>query len=562
MSHLFARVSIRTKIVMAFAVVLCCTVALGAFAVVQVRTLGADAAVITANVASVLQVEEVAKGAERLRALDALRQLAQTQAERDALDARAKALDAAMRAAFAAYEQDVDPGEERADADAIRTAWQAFTAAEQHIAQLNESGHGDDARDYLIGDFFRITDDLRGAIKADLDFQNRQAGEFNDRSMAAGAAAQTWIGVLLAAMAFACLALGWLLIRGISAPITAMTAAMRRLAERDMAASVPGVGRGDEIGGMAGAVQVFKDSMIRAAELTAAQDAERLAKEQRAGRLASLVRTFESKVDELLGALGAASTQMEVTAQTMSSSATQADQQATTVAAAAGQASAGVQTVAAAAEQLSASIAEISRQVTQAARITEKAVDGTRRTDAIVRALSDGAQKIGQVVELITSIAGQTNLLALNATIEAARAGDAGKGFAVVASEVKNLANQTGRATEEIGAQIAQVQSATREAVAAIKGIAGVIEELSAIATTIAAAVEQQGAATAEIARSVQQTARSTQDVTTNIAGVREAATATGAAAARVLGAAGELSQQAGTLSGEVRAFVGGVQAA
>jgi methyl-accepting chemotaxis protein len=218
--------------------------------------------------------------------------------------------------------------------------------------------------------------------------------------------------------------------------------------------------------------------------------------------------------------------------------------------------------VAAAAEELAASIGEIGRQVTQSSKITGQAVVDAQRTDAIVRALAEGAEKIGHVVGLISTIAGQTNLLALNATIEAARAGDAGKGFAVVASEVKSLANQTAKATEEIGAQIAQIQAATKEAVAAIRNITGTIEQVSAISVSIAAAIEQQDAATAEIARNVQQTAQSAQSVTATISGVSQAANDTGAAAEQVLGAASGLSTQAEQLNDEVHRFVADVRAA
>ncbi len=271
---------------------------------------------------------------------------------------------------------------------------------------------------------------------------------------------------------------------------------------------------------------------------------------------------FQGKVGQLVGVLSESSKALESTAQSMAATADVTTSQASTVAAAAEEASASVQTVAASAEELTSSIGEISRQVTQSAQITGKAVQEARRTDTIVRALSEGADKIGQVVDLITNIAGQTNLLALNATIEAARAGEAGRGFAVVASEVKSLAQQTARATEEIGAQIAQVQSATNDAVEAIKGITGTIEEVSGIAATIAAAVEEQGAATAEIARNVQQVSVSTQEVTSNITGVSQAAQDASVAVSHVLGNANDVSNQASRLNTEVENFVASIRAA
>ena len=369
------------------------------------------------------------------------------------------------------------------------------------------------------------------------------------------------ISVSIVAILTACL-LGTLLVTSIASPIKALTAIMGRLANQDLAAEVPMQGRTDEVGQMACAVQVFKEGLIANREMVAMQEADRLLKERRAQTLEAVVRGFEDRIGGLAGLLAAGSTELEATAQSMTNTASQSNLQASTVAAAAEQASAGVQTVAAAAEELAASIGEISRQVAQSARVTGRAVEDTRRTDAIVQALAAGAEKIGNVVGLITSIAGQTNLLALNATIEAARAGDAGKGFAVVASEVKSLAQQTTRATEEIGQQITQIQQATREAVSAIGGINSTIQEVSEIATTIASAVEQQGAATAEIARNVQQTAQATQEVTTNIGGVSQAANETGAAASELLGAAVDLSRQAERLTSEVSGFVEEVRAA
>jgi methyl-accepting chemotaxis protein len=281
-----------------------------------------------------------------------------------------------------------------------------------------------------------------------------------------------------------------------------------------------------------------------------------------ARKVSDSVSSFEARIGGLASNLAGASRQLESLAQNMTASVEATTSQSSTVAHAAEAAGAGVSTVAAAAEELTASIGEIGRQVTQSARMTDRAVGEARHTDGIVRALAEGAGKIGQVVDLITSIAGQTNLLALNATIEAARAGEAGRGFAVVASEVKSLAQQTGRATEEIGAQIGQVQTATNQAVDAIRAITGIIEEVAGIATSIAAAVEEQSAATAEIARNVQQMSGNTQMVTSNIAEVGRAVNETGSVAHDVLTAAGELSRQSGALTTEVSNFANEMRAA
>lgn len=295
---------------------------------------------------------------------------------------------------------------------------------------------------------------------------------------------------------------------------------------------------------------------------TERQATVKVAATQRASLLNETADVFETKVGTLVSLLYSGATELQTTAASMSSNAAAALQQAATVAAAAKRANSGVQLVAAGAAELTASLDGIGRQVDQSFRATERAVADTRRTDAIVQALAEGAQSIGRVVGLISDIAGQTNLLALNATIEAARAGAAGRGFAVVAGEIKSLASQTARATQEISAQIGEIQGATKEAVEAIQRIGVTTTEINGIAATIAVAVQEQGLATAEIARNVRQTVASTQDVQSGIDHVSQAANDTGTAASWVLVAANELSGRAGQLTSEVGSFVVGVRAA
>ncbi|WP_207462114.1 methyl-accepting chemotaxis protein [Azospirillum sp. SYSU D00513] len=349
---------------------------------------------------------------------------------------------------------------------------------------------------------------------------------------------------------------------GIARPITGITDTMSRLAAGDTAVAIPGTERGDEIGGMAKAVEVFKQNAIERARMEAAEAAERLAKERRNTEIETLVRDFDQNVMGILRTVSSAATELDATAQSMSRTAEMTNGQAASTAAAAEQASANVQTVAAASEELSSSISEISSQVSRSTMIAGTAVTEAEHTNERIKGLVDQAQRIGDVVKLISDIASQTNLLALNATIEAARAGEAGKGFAVVASEVKSLANQTAKATDEIAQQISAMQAATGEAASAISGIGSTILSINEIATSIASAIEEQGAATGEIARNVQEAARSTEVVTNNITDVSRGATQTGSAATQVLGAAGELSRQSEMLKGEVERFLTGIRAA
>ena len=351
--------------------------------------------------------------------------------------------------------------------------------------------------------------------------------------------------------------------RSITRPIGRMTAAMGQLADGDHGIEVPGLERGDEIGGMAAAVQVFKDNAIKVVAMEAEQEeARKQAEAEKRALMNKMADDFEAGAGDVIRLVASASTEMLTAAESLSATAEETSQQSTAVAAASEQASTNVQTVSSAAEELSSSVEEISRQVAESTRITAEAVKEAESTNEQIQGLAGTADKIGEVVGMITEIAEKTNLLALNATIEAARAGDAGKGFAVVAEEVKNLANQTAKATEEIGQQITAIQTKTNDSVGSIKGISDVIGRVNEITATIAAAVQQQGAATQEIARNVEQAASGTQEVSRNIAGVTQAATNTGAAATQINTAAGQLARQSETLQGEVQTFLDSVRAA
>jgi methyl-accepting chemotaxis protein len=555
--------SIGRKVACLFGLVVAIVIGLGLFAIQRLNGVEASSVALRDNrLPSIQQLGRVAVLAERYRANLGSVVIAETDSDRALAETATDKTEQALKAAWATYAPLIDPGEEQKLAAAFNQSLDEYGAGS--TAAMNLVKKGDRAGGLALygGDLHQRMTQVREAMTADLEYNARAGKAEGEAGAAAYDSAITWIvGALILATLISVLA-GFAIIRSVSRPIAALTGAMGRLAEHDMTAEIAGVGRKDEIGAMAGSVQVFKENMLKADQLSATQEAERVAKEQRSVRLDTLLHDFEGKAAALVGLVSSAATQLESTARSMSATAGQTTQQADTVAAAAEEASAGVQTVAASAEELSSSISEISRQVAQSAKITEKAVSDARRTDATVRALAEGAQRIGTVVELIRNIAGQTNLLALNATIEAARAGDAGKGFAVVASEVKGLAGQTAKATEEIAAQITQLQTETTQAVEAIKGITAVIEEVSTIATAIASAVEEQGAATNEIARNVQQTADSTRQVTSNITGVSQGAASTGAAADEVLSAAGELSRQAESLSAEVGGFVANVRTA
>jgi methyl-accepting chemotaxis protein len=555
--------SIRTKVAASFAIICLTTIALGIFAIQRMAAIndrvfeiGGDA------LPSVKALSRVSVLSERFRAAVALRVLSYDDKSRADMDSLLQRSRADVGTAVDAYTPLITNAEKRRLAEDVGARWVTLLRTGDQILAAVRQGRQDDALASLFGPFRTQVVEFRNVLAAAIDYNEKYADAAARDGSAAYASARLWVVITLSGATIICLLTGASVVRGVSRPISLMTVVMDRLAQHDAAVEIFGRDRADEIGAMAKAVEVFRQNLLRSDVLAAERNAEQATKEHHTIQLTDLVRAFEAKLGRTVANLATAAQQLTVTAQSMSASAVQTNQQASTVAAASEAAASGVQTVAAAAEKLTASIAEITRQVSQSAQIAEKAIGDAQRTDGIVHALADGAQKIGEVVDLIADIAGRTNLLALNATIEAARAGEAGKGFAVVASEVKTLANQTARATGEIGTQIAQLQGSTQEAVDAIRGIMAVIQQMAAIATTITTAVEQQGAATAEIARTTELTASSTRDVSITIGGVTQAARSTGAAATQVLTEADGLARQADTLRGEVDAFVAAVQAA
>ncbi|MBB4303664.1 methyl-accepting chemotaxis protein [Rhodobium orientis] len=398
-------------------------------------------------------------------------------------------------------------------------------------------------------------EDLKLAIKTEQDTLGPEASMAMDRAVMITVAVAV-VSILLGLVA------AWVIGTGIARPIRAMTSAMGRLANGDKELDIPGLDRKDEVGSMAGAVEVFRENMIKADEMAAREAAELAAREARARRIEEVTQAFDAAVSDLLGSLANASEEMKSTATSMSEIAHTTNDRATSVASAAEEASTNVQTVSAATEELSSSIHEISRQVTQSSQIADKAVSQADTTDAQVQRLASASQHIGEVIALISEIAEQTNLLALNATIEAARAGETGKGFAVVAAEVKTLAGQTAKATDDIRKQISDIQLETEEAVAAIQQIGATIKDMNEIALGISSAVEEQNAATNEIARNVEQAAIGTREVSSNILEVTRSAGQTGAAATQVTGVAGDLGSKSDQLRAEVETFLRSVRAA
>ena len=559
----FQNLTIRSKVISAFATVLLVTAVLGVFAINRLSTVNDGAErVATDYLVATDGLGDFSYGAMRYRQVQAAMLLA-TALDDKAAEAKktGDALEEANKG-WAEYAPTIDPGYEQNLANKMHSAWDEYVAMNDKLMHLSNAAKNEEAVAFYTGEMSAAFNKFQDALQEDQNFQVKSGHDETKTIQDTYSSSRTLILVVLGLAGGLCLVAGWMIVNGVSVPIRGMTTAMSRLAQHDLTTEILGIERKDEVGQMANAVLVFKNSMIEADRLKEEQEAAQRAAAARSAKVDTLTRDFDQRVQGVVQTVASQATQMQASAQSMSASAEESTKQAGAVAAASEESAANVQTVASAAEELSSSIAEIGRQVSHSSQIAATAVTEAAKANEMVQGLLNASQKIGEIVALINEIADQTNLLALNATIEAARAGEAGKGFAVVAAEVKNLATQTSKATEEIGAQITSVQGATQNAVNAIGSIGKTISEIDQISAAIAAAVEEQGAATQEIARNVEEAAKGTQEVSSNIGGVTEAANSTGAVANQVLASARSLTEQSGELRSLVQSFLTEVKAA
>lgn len=449
-----------------------------------------------------------------------------------------------------------DQDEQRKHFDEFIQNWEQYKILAQQSFQLKAQGQTVEASDAVLKDGVKLYETGADRINKIVEVNKRNANNADEATSALYEFNRNLSIILIVALFIFGLLIVYLLVRSVAKPINNITDYMNYLSQGNLDQDVPSRELKDEVGDMARSVQVFKDNMVKAKELEAAEVKERAAKEVRQKKIEEATAKFEDSMENIVKFVSSASTELQMAAQSLAASAEETSVQSNSVAAASEEASTNVQTVASASEELSSSINEIAQQVTRSSEVASKAVHDAQAAGKSVAALVDAAQKIGDVTRMISDIAEQTNLLALNATIEAARAGESGKGFAVVASEVKNLANESTKATVEISNQIAEVQEISRNSAEAIQSICDIIEEMNNIASSISAAIQEQTAATQEISRNVSEAYSGTSEVSRNIVSVSDAANDTGSASQQVLSAAGELSKQSSILKEEFESYI------
>ncbi len=556
-------VRIRNKLLMAFGSLLAILILVSTISALGLMSLSRDSKEIGDNrLPSVILSEKMEVAVLLVRLQEANHILQEDLSQLPQIEKTIQERKEAFNDLLTQYVPLISDDAERQEHKNVVSISQKYLSLSNELLVISRSGDKEKARAFFQGSMIDVRRELSAAI-GKLASRNIDAVNNAVRQSVSSANSSTTTILIAGSIAAALSILAMLVMQNsLGKPLVQMTEAMQRLAANDVSVSIEGGERGDEVGAMAKAVQVFKDNAIAKEKLEAEQRIALEARERRTRQIEALIADFDKMAASIMQAVSNDSSTLNNTARQLASIASDTSNRVAASSSAASQTSSNVATVAMAAEELSSSIREISRQVSNSNTVARRAMEEAERTGVAMEKLSNSAQEVGQVVDLVTSIAAQTNLLALNATIEAARAGEAGKGFAVVASEVKGLANQTANATSQISERITAMQDMAKGAVEAIEAINETISQMNAISTAVASAVEQQNAATQEIARNVQEAARGTDDVTGNISAVAQSSVSLDSSAKNVLGAADSLSQQSQTLGNRIRQFLDGIRAA
>jgi methyl-accepting chemotaxis protein len=559
---MLSKLSIRTQLLGIVFGLLAGLGILGLFALAELRATNAAADEIQTNwLPSVRWIGALKSATSDFAGSVSIHMLNTDNAAMASIESDIKSKLAAAEQARASYEPLISSSEERRLYDDFARHWTGYQRQVETVLEHSRKNDNVVARD-LNSSALRLLQSTNDVLNRLVEMNNKGAEAASQKADESYDFGLTLVIATLVIAIVLGLAAAIAVTGSVTAGIASIINPMQKLAAGDLDAVIPNLPETTELGQMSRTLEVFKAGLVakKKADDAAAADAKQ--KVERAERVTRITGRFEGKIGSVISIVAAASAELSATAEQLTGSATDTSNRSAAVAAASEQASANVQTVASATEQLSCSVREISEQVQQSSTIASKASMEATKTSQQVRGLAQAAEKIGGIIDLINNVAAQTNLLALNATIEAARAGEAGKGFAVVAAEVKALADQTAKATAEIGTQIADIQVSTQQAAVLIDSITQTIQEVDSIAGTIAGSVEEQGAATQEIARNVTEASQGTQEVAKNIFGVRAAAEGASAGATQVLSSARELSREAEALQIEVQQFLSEMRAA
>lgn len=559
---MIARLSISTKLFAIVSFLFAVIAAVGGFAFLEMRSINTAAQDIQAQwLPSIRWVGEMRVQSSRFRSV--LRDhLIVADAERADVDKNLAARKADFEKAAKAYQPLISSPAERDLADQLDKQWLSFMAASAEVQSLANKGDVPAAKDINARKVVPVGRAMDATLAKIVELNDKGAEAAGQSASATYASAVNLMATLLGLAVVFGVGAAIYMVRDIRSGIGSILKPMGQLTDGDLSVEIPHQGEATEIGRIASALQIFKQALIAKQASDEAAGADSTVKAARAERISTATREFEAMIGQLVVSLASASTQLEVSATTLTQTSDAAMSLSHSATSASHTVTENIQAVAAATEEITSSVNEIGRQVHESNRIAGTAVTQARKTDGSIAKLSRTADRIFDVVKLITEVAEQTNLLALNATIEAARAGEAGRGFAVVASEVKALATQTAKATEEISLQISDMQSATAETVVAIREISSTITLISEVSSAIAAAVEEQGAATQEIARNVQQSAQLSTQVTSEVTEVNRGSSQTSAASGQVLTAAQSLASESDHLKNEVQKFLDTVRAA